>query len=107
MLRRRIVQHRRRSPGQRGRHTAGSGKEPYLAEGRQEPDGQGRPTHEQQGDHQDPLAAKPIAEVGEEDPAEGPEQESDGEGAETGQQRRRGEMFGKKSLLNTSADAVP
>jgi hypothetical protein len=53
-----------------------------LFEGGQQADSHGGAAHEQQGGDQDPFAAQPVAEVGEEQPAKGPGQESDGVGAE-------------------------
>ena len=79
-----------------------------LGVGGQAPDQEGGHAHDQQRQHQHGLAADAVAEVAEDDAAERPADEADGEGGK-GQQRARraARASGKNSLLKTSAAAVP
>jgi hypothetical protein len=74
------------------------GEQADLVEGGKQADGQGCAAHQEQRDHEDPLAAEAVAEVGEEDAAERTEQEADGEGGEAGDQRSCGGDVGEEQF---------
>jgi len=62
-------------------------------ETRQQADRDGRQPHQHHGQHEHPLAAEPVAEMAEHDPAERTEQEADAEGRE-----RRERAHGRADL---------
>jgi hypothetical protein len=64
---------------QRGREEAG------LGVGGQQPDGEGGASHQEEGGDQDPFAPEAVAVAGEEESAERAGDESDGVGAEAGE----------------------
>jgi hypothetical protein len=83
---------------QNGRH------DPYLTVGGQQPYHESRNSHQQQGEDQDLLAAKPVSDMAEHDRAERPGNVGD---AECRERRGLGLLDEKKTRGNISAAAVP
>ena len=79
----------------------------YLIEGRQAPDQEGGYAHDQERCNQHSLAPDPVPEVTEDDAAQRPGGEADGEGGERQQGARQLGEVRKNSAGKTRAAAVP
>lgn len=90
---------------QQGQQHRGRGADTGV--GRQQPDREGRPAHQQQAQHQQLLAAEPVPVVPEDQRPQRPGREAHGIGQERQQGPDQRVGAGKNSLLNTRAAAEP